>query len=238
MLNKIFNFRNLGIGFTGGASLLTYAAWAEKAQQEKAISEIQSVVNELKIKIDNGDFTGERLVQAKIYFNNLNNNLENYKSTLNNFKGTIEKLPAESPVTNELKNHHSAFTEIHNSMDNSLQKALEFINDPKKNFLENLDQLINNYKEFLLNLDLDQLCQLLTITSSSLILICLLNIIIIYFANRIIDTLNLEIRFPKLAKFLKLRKLYQNFYIYLNFLIILIFLILILYVNVYTFFIK
>ena len=114
------------------------------------------------------------------------------------------------------------------------KKALKIINK-KDNFLDNLDQLINNYKEFLSNLDLNQLCQLLTITSSSVILICLLNIIIIYFANRIIDTLNLEIRFPKLAKFLKLRKMYQNFYIYLNFLIILFFLILILYVNIYTF---
>ena len=112
------------------------------------------------------------------------------------------------------------------------KKALKIINK-KDNFLDNLDQLINNYKEFLSNLDLNQLCQLLTITSSSVILICLLNIIIIYFANRIIDTLNLEIRFPKLAKFLKLRKMYQNFYIYLNFLIILFFLILILYVNIY-----
>lgn len=128
------------------------------------------------------------------------------------------------------------FSKVNDSIHNDLKKALEIISDDKKKLLDNLHELIDNYKNFLSNLNVDQLCQLLTITSSSLILICLLNIIIIYFSNYIIDYLNLEIKFTKLAKFLKIRKIYQNFNISFNLLLIFISLFLIIFVNYYTLF--
>ena len=239
MLNKLINFRNIGLLFTGGASALTYKAWIDSWKQEQAnnaVHEVKTVIFELKQKIESGTLTPEQLLEARSHLSYLENNVKDFENKLSIHSKIINKLPSDSPVTDELKNNVSEFKKIHNSMDDNLKKALEIINNNKKNLLDNLGELINNYKEFLSNLNLDQLCQLISITSSSLILICLLNIIIIYFANYIIDYLNLEIKFPKLAKFLKIRKMFQNFNIFLNLLLIFIALFLIIYVNYYTLF--
>ena len=68
-----------------------------------------------------------------------------------------------------------------------------------------------------------------------LILLSLLQIIFIFYGTVILDYLNLETRYPKLAKIIQLRRTFQQFYLFLNIFIIVIISIILLFFNL-TFF--
>jgi hypothetical protein len=68
-----------------------------------------------------------------------------------------------------------------------------------------------------------------------LILLSLLQIIFIFYGTVILDNLNLETRYPKLAKIIQLRRTFQQFYLLLNICIIAIVSIIMLFFNL-TFF--
>ena len=112
----------------------------------------------------------------------------------------------------------------------------DFISNSKSKFIDNFEVLIKNYNEFISNLSTEQLCNLMSITCYSFILICIFQILIIYFGNYLIDYLGLESKYPKIAKFIRIRKMYQDFNILINILLIVLALIFIIYVNFVTMF--
>jgi hypothetical protein len=116
-----------------------------------------------------------------------------------------------------------------------VKEIQDIISKSKSKLIDSFENLINAYKEFLTVLDTEQLCNLMTITSSLLIFICLFHIFIINFGNEIIDYFELESKYPKLAKFIRIRKNLQKFNIFINYLIILLALIFIIYINCITF---
>lgn len=248
MINKIFNFRNLGLGLTGGATALAYRTWI------KELTEVDSVQS-LHDKIEIQSKRIEKLLSEGVISENTKNklvadllklkedacNLLMKNDSIVNMSKRLEQLSPNSPesksILDQIDLKKVEFNKEIGDFQKLLEKAVEYVEKSNSGkFIDNLEELINSYKDFLSSLNIDQLCQLISITSSSIILICLFNIVIIYYSNYIIDYLKLEERFPKLAKFLKIRKMYQNFNIFLNFLIILIVIIFIIYVNFSTLF--
>lgn len=118
--------------------------------------------------------------------------------------------------------------------DKTTARIHELISNSKINLISDIEKLITEYKEYLATLNVEQLCHLITITSTCFILICFFNVIVIMFADKLIDYFNLELRFPKIARIIRIRKNLNKFSIYTNLLLIFIVLLFILYVNFIT----
>ena len=100
------------------------------------------------------------------------------------------------------------FTKITNTTE-ELKKLQEFIDNEKNKFLSNLTGL----NDYLNSLSLLELSALFHILGSLLILITAFNILSVFFSNEIIKFFNLELKYPKLAKFFHLRRIFQKYYL-------------------------
>jgi hypothetical protein len=74
----------------------------------------------------------------------------------------------------------------------------------------------------------------INISSSIFVLTCLVTILFSVYGNKLIDKLNLEQKYPKLASFIKLRVKLQHTYVFINTLLIIIALILMIIINFIT----
>ena len=190
----------------------------------------------------------ERIEQIEAYMKGVVD--ENTKNKLTSIVGNLkekqkETLEAKNRLLNAVNNDstNSSLNYYKKELEESVERSDKLINElssfldkNKTNFLENLEVVIKNYIDFLSNLNTEQLCNVMTITSSSLILICIFHILIIYFGNFLIDYFRLESKYPRIAKFIRLRKMFQDFNILVNIIVIVIVLMFIIYVNFVTLF--
>lgn len=88
----------------------------------------------------------------------------------------------------------------------------------KTKFIGNdfLQYIIDTFKHTIADLSLIQLGALSHLLCSIFILTCLFSIVTAIYGNYFIDYLKLEVKYPKLARFIKLRKMFQHYYIILN----------------------
>ena len=107
-------------------------------------------------------------------------------------------------------------------------QTLSNINDPnivKSDLADLFNNLIDNYKDFLNTLTSEQTVIVFNIIGYVSLLITLSSITTILLGDKIINLLKLEIRYPKLAKYIKfkqtLNKYYLRFYIVLFYILIL-----------------
>jgi hypothetical protein len=56
----------------------------------------------------------------------------------------------------------------------------------------------------------------------------------VYYADKLIIYFNLEVKYPKLAKWIQLRRKFQDYYLALNFIIIIIILLVVIYTNIFV----
>jgi hypothetical protein len=117
-------------------------------------------------------------------------------------------------------------------------QTLSNINDPnivKSDLADLFNNLIDNYKDFLSTLTSEQTVIVFNIIGYISLLITLSSITTILLGDKIINLLKLEIRYPKLAKYIKfkqtLNKYYLMFYIVLFYILIL----LLISVNIFMF---
>lgn len=108
--------------------------------------------------------------------------------------------------------------------------------DVNNKFFENnpILESISEFKEYLSTLNTYQLCILMDIFIFLLIFICLLDIILAFYANYFIDKYSLSSRFPKLSSLIKLRVVSNHFFISINAIIIILSIFFIGYVNIAT----
>lgn len=99
--------------------------------------------------------------------------------------------------------------------------------------MDNFNLYINDFKEFIYNLNVEQLSLVINLSISVVILCLISNIIIIISGNFLINYFNLVQKWPKLEKYITLRRKFQDYYLILNIIFITLILILI-YVNYIT----
>jgi hypothetical protein len=103
-------------------------------------------------------------------------------------------------------------------------------------FVEDITKFISMYQDYLSTLTLAQTGALVHIIVSLFIFFCLFTIIGIFYGDTLIRYLNLEEKYPKLARFIQLRRKFQQYYFILNMFLIFIALSSIIYVNLLIFF--
>lgn len=108
-------------------------------------------------------------------------------------------------------------------------KSLSDSNDPnivKSDISELFNNLIDTYREFLSNLSSEQLVIVFNISGYVMLLSTLTTITTLLIGDQLINLLKLEVKYPKLAKYIKfkqtLNKHYLSFYICLSYILLLI----------------
>ena len=130
-----------------------------------------------------------------------------------------------------------SFLETAKEYDDIYDKTTDWLNNVKPKFLDdfsvldNINDLINNFKDYVTTLNVEQLLSLINILSACFILLSLFDIFLINLGNELIDYFALEDKFPKLAKFIRLRKKITKYNNIINYLIIILALLFIIYVN-------
>jgi len=102
-------------------------------------------------------------------------------------------------------------------------------------FIDRINDLIIAYQNFLSTLSLMELGALCHIILSILILFCLYNLIAVFYGDSLIKYFNLEVKFPKLSRFIQIRRKFQQYYFFLNIFLILIAVLTIIYINMIVF---
>ena len=139
----------------------------------------------------------------------------------NEFKESMDNL------NNKMDNLNNKMDNVDNKVDN-LNNSINNLNNNNNdtsNFLPDINFdfpniSLNSLYEYFDTLDLSQVLNILEISNYTLILICLIEIVSIYFGNELIKYFNLENRFPKLALFFKIRAKLQKYVLIWNFFII------------------
>ena len=98
--------------------------------------------------------------------------------------------------------------------------------------------MIENYRLFLSTLNLDQIVAVLNIIGHFMVLSAVTSITIILAGNYLINILNLEVKFPKLAFWIKTREKLTKTYLWLHVLFLFIILFINIGTNLYVFFIS
>jgi len=110
----------------------------------------------------------------------------------------------------------AAFIEKGNKV---LQNIIDTIGSDKgsKHIVEQYNQLLQLYKDFLSTLTLEQYVPLINILGLTIILFSFISIATVIFTDYLIKYFTIESKYPKIAKFVQLRRKFQWFFLKLNF---------------------
>ena len=177
--------------------------------------------------------------------------ISKYQSALNSssldagtritYETTITNLQqANQMIIQGVTNNHEMMQQLRESIaiDNSvILRELENLRrgSTSNGFIDSIDRLWNDFNGWIQSLDYIHNVAFVNIMGIGLILLSLLQIVFIFYGTFILDYLNLEARYPKLAKIIQLRRTFQQFYLLLNICIIFIVSIIMLFFNL-TFF--
>ena len=132
---------------------------------------------------------------------------------------------------------------------NTLRDSLPYGIKDLQNVIDNIDtgrteifgwvfDLIEKYQKFLTSLTLDQLVALFNIFVNIMILTTLTSIVIVLIGDYLINKLNLEVRYPKLAKYIRLKEKLNKHYLIIYIVIFYIIVFLSIIGNIYMLFLK
>ena len=159
----------------------------------------------------------------------IHNNADNLNKQMIEAKGSLPINDANTDKLNEIIVEHdkistflNKYTEIISS--NSNKKLL-----PR---LEDLNGIIDDVHKFLLSLSQDHLIVFTHLTGCVSIIYCLISIVFAMFGDKLITFLNLEEKYPKLAKIIKLRRKMLEITVMWNLFLIFLIISLIIYLNI------
>ena len=100
-------------------------------------------------------------------------------------------------------------------------KIANFIDSNTINFtIDGIFGSIDNFKENISHLSNEQLFSLIHVLFFTALIIAVFNLAVVFYGDSLIILLDIENRFPSLAKFIKLRRKFQQYYFGLNLIII------------------
>nr|UEV87025.1 hypothetical protein [Grifola frondosa] len=199
----------------------------------KIDQEINSKISSVEHR---NDFVSEKLTkfQQNIlkYINDKNKNNTNVNE--DPIMDRITEDVNEEPIIDTINLFGNEILDIMLTNKNDISVAKEILqnkysggNSGCSNYIEPMNDLLSIFS----SLSYEENLAIIHLSGSISILLSLLSIIFIFYGNIIIDYLQLEVRFPKLAKFIQLRRKFQQFYLFINILIISVISIIIIYIN-------
>ena len=217
---------------------------------------LEKITNELineRNKFNELNNKYQELLQAKLTENEIAKIISNEKiqkliEEMNIVKSKISKqnLLTESDVKNvnntdniidQLSDVNQKFQNTNNDLNSFIDVVQKYVNSKNNNFIPNsFTNLINDLNNIINSMTLEQNLAFINISASFFILFSMFSILFIFYGDYLITKLNLETKYPRLAKLIQLRRKFQHFYILLDITISIIFLLLIIYLNINFYF--
>nr|YP_025891.1 plasmid hypothetical protein 3 [Moniliophthora perniciosa]AAQ74290.1 plasmid hypothetical protein 3 [Moniliophthora perniciosa] len=218
-------------------------AKSDKKKAEKLLEEKDKAL-EASAKSDS-DFN-TKMTSSKLRYEEADDKYKAEVSNLDNVKSKIENKHLEPGETMEMLESKrarltSSVEKLSEIREKQVQELLTNIKEftEKKSFIFSFfNDLWENYSKFIDTLTLDQIVIIFNLIGYSMVFSTLTNLVILIIGDKIIENFNLDIKFPKIARFIKVRKELNkkllNFYI-LSFYVLILLLVL---ANLYMFFLK
>lgn len=242
--------------FFYGLSLTTFSMGVFNTIRGTKTSGLQKLINKQETKYEELNNKYTSLLENNI------SKLENEREILeesNNLKQEVElleqKLRSSVEIKRELQTKYSENSEdpaiieqIQEVINNGeeIQNMYESVNTKFDSFINKINTLLTNnsgnksqyldsLKTFFDSLNYEQNLAVVHISGSMFILFSLINIISIFYGEKLIIFFDLENRFPKIAKFIQIRRKFQQYYLLMNIGLITIVLAIIIYINIIEF---
>ena len=104
----------------------------------------------------------------------------------------------------------------------AVEELNESFGENSKNLnFDGFDQYISTFQNYLNTLTLEQAFSLAHMFAFLALFICLFNLASVFYGESLIKYYKLEIKFPKLSKFIKIRSMFQQYYFGWNLFLIL-----------------
>jgi hypothetical protein len=150
---------------------------------------------------------------------------------------TESQLENTNNVLDQLTDVNQSFKNSNNDLNTFINIVEKYINSKNNNnFTNSFTILINDINNFIQGITIEQNLALITISGSIFILLTMFSIISIFYGDYLIIRLNIENKFPKLAKFIQLRRKFRQFYLLTNIIIIILILLIIITFNIHYYF--
>jgi DNA repair exonuclease SbcCD ATPase subunit len=248
--------------FFYGLSLTTFSMGVFNTLRGIKTSQLEEQINKHEAKY--GELNNKYTSLLEKNLNKLENEIEIIEDS-NNLKKDVEvleqKLRKSVEIKRELQNKYSSDENSGDSSinenikeiiktDEEIQNMYESVNNKFDSFINKINTLLNNnnnnkslasgqyldsLQSFFNGLNFEQNLAVVHISGSVFILISLINIISVFYGDKLIIFFELEKRFPKIAKFIQIRRKLQQYYLLINIGLIIIVLIIIIYINVIVF---
>nr|YP_010164148.1 hypothetical protein K8J96_mgp30 [Metarhizium album]QRK27472.1 hypothetical protein [Metarhizium album] len=239
-----FNFNSIWKYIAGGSTVLGYQAFYETITSKQKAEEVNRNIKDMNLKIDSLCDNMKNTNKDKNEIIDMQNSFKEVKNSLNELSN-INKKYWDKPSENE-NFCISSFESYKQEFSKAFERAQEITDKVNKKYSQfespinkladdnYVIKLINEFKNYLSNLTITEICLVINISSSIFVLTCLVTILFAVYGNKLLDKLNLEQKYPKLASFIKLRAKLQHTYIFINTLLIIIALILMIIINFIT----
>jgi hypothetical protein len=188
-------------------------------------TEIESSLNKIK--------TGLEIIQQKVEVLNTIATQESNKTGGNLSSDVLTTSVKQSAVG--IDSINDSLKEEAVKVNSIIDKVLEFINSSNNNSnfgVQTFQDLLDQYYQFFDSLTIIQKGAFAHTLLCICILLCIFDILLAYYSDKLILYLNLENKYPRLSKYVKLRRKLQNYYIKLNFILIIIVVLFALYCNI------
>nr|YP_009327843.1 hypothetical protein [Epichloe festucae]APB96802.1 hypothetical protein [Epichloe festucae]APB96862.1 hypothetical protein [Epichloe hybrida] len=240
-----FNFNSIWKYIAGGGTVLGYQAFYERITSKQKAEEVNRNIQDMNQKIDSLYDNMEKTNKDKNEIIDMQNSFKEVKNSLNELSN-INKKYWDKPSENVDENFSKLFESYKEEFGWAFERAQEItdkVNKKYSQFESSINKLaddnyviklINEFNNYLSNLTITEICLVINISSSIFVLTCLVTILFSVYGNKLIDKLNLEQKYPKLASFIKLRVKLQHTYVFINTLLIIIALILMIIINFIT----
>lgn len=193
----------------GGGTVLGYQAFYDRMTSNTNEC-VKQELGELKEKSD--------LILSTLNKTNIEqekaNNIVDLAKKLSNLDKDYKIRHEMVKNENESRMLYESYKSEQSEMLTKITKLGENANDNvSKNSILPVDDVINSYKNYLSNLSLTEICLVINICSSMLILSCMVTILLSVYGNKLIDKYDIKSKYPKLGKIIQARNKLQETYI-------------------------
>lgn len=208
------------------------------AKYDGLVGEIKDL--DTKFKSQSVDPNGPELkAQLDSKLEELTQIMSENREALGNFHSSLNHYMKSHNIPGSDSTNFNKFTDNKTINTNTEQKLLEDVDsdDPlQMSALTPVDEFLKSYKEFLSTLSSEQLGCLSNALGFMIIFIFFTSIVFMQFGDYLINSLNLEQKYPKLVKYLTYRKNINNYSLLFNFTVIYVTLIIFFFLNIFMVF--
>ena len=224
--------------FTGS---LTVKEYIEKKHNSELLKQQYDLeLAQLQKKIEDQEI-GRQLDLSQLK-HKMHNGLENFKA----FNTKIEEAYKEQSANGDSEAYKylkdkakEAFEKLIKEQE-EMDNWLDFIKKSKENFsssdiFEQYKHFLENFKNYLSTLSIEQTFALLHIIFFITMLILVYNIAIVFYSDLIIKYFSIDTKYPKFAHLIEIRRKFQRYYMTWNLIVLLIIIIILLLLNLLVF---